>query len=119
MEGEAPAAVLLDEREGGGTHLERVDAEPFGEPLDEGGLACAEVAREQHHVVWAQFRGEGSTGVDRLGFRVCRDRHCLSGALRRAVSSRMASLMCAATSPATIDTSPSSACARSPAMPCR
>src|SRR5262245_57320461 len=120
VERQPSAAIFLDERESGAGDLARLDPQPGGEAADKRGLPCSEISRQQHHVARPDTIGEIAAGGGGFCFRAGGNGHPLfSTTFRRAVSSMTASPRCAARSPAVIATSPSSASARSPAMPCR
>ena len=106
----------------------RIEPEALGQAPHEGGLAGAEIARQQQRrrrpaaqprVPAVRPARRVSASEDdrrsRLGHRSAAG----WATRRRAVSSRMASPMWSARSPAIIDTSPVSASASSPAAPCR
>jgi hypothetical protein len=102
-----PAAVLVDQHEGRARHV-RGHTEAAGEPLQEAGLARAELAGARHDRPRRETRPEALADGLRL-FRAVRDQPAISSS---------AAGSCSTMSPAIIATSPRSRAARSPARPC-
>src|SRR5688500_15629927 len=124
--------VFLDEGEGRARDVVRIGANAARKSADEGGLSGAEIAIKEDHVAGSQALAERFTHVAGLELGCGLDHarpeggaswigaHWLSRlTLRRAVSSSTASPRRSAMSVGSSATSPSSASARSPAVPCK
>lgn len=119
--------VFLNQRKRRARHVVGLPAEAACEASDERGFASPELPVEKNDVAWCKRSGKPLPCRSRLLFTLtdeARSRragftHDSRLTWRRAVSSRTASPRRAAMSPATSAVSPSSASARSPAVPWR
>src|SRR4051812_2915707 len=119
MQRKASTAIFLNQRECWAAHQCWIDTEAQRHAAHERRLAGAEITGQENEIADRQRLRE--LAADRGGFlfRMCRPGQLLSTTLRRAVSSSMASPRCPTTSAAVMEISPSSAAARSPAIPWR
>src|SRR6185295_16366896 len=109
QEREPAAPILLNQRERRTAHVLRADAKALCETADKRRLPGAQVADEQDDGPRQELNGQLAPDGGGFGLGTGGDGHASSRSttFRRAVISRIASLMCAARSPEVIETSPS------------